>query len=98
MNTHYIITVSLKSLVCESSCLILLFVCEYIPNSSSEMLNGSICSGEEIGYSDGYLDQSTGSYSYDAGSPLPTPIQEDFPPPPPPDMPCVSIFDLALSV
>ncbi|KAA0710353.1 Wiskott-Aldrich syndrome protein family member 2 [Triplophysa tibetana] len=54
---------------------------------SSEMLNGSICSGEEMGYSDGYLDQSTGSYSYDAGSPLPPPIQEDFPPPPPPDMP-----------
>ncbi|XP_051520293.1 actin-binding protein WASF2-like [Myxocyprinus asiaticus] len=56
---------------------------------SSEVLNGSIGSGDDTGlnYSDGYLDQSTGSYSYDPGSPLPPPMQEDFPPPPPPDMP-----------
>ncbi|XP_065147100.1 actin-binding protein WASF2 [Paramisgurnus dabryanus] len=55
---------------------------------SSEGLNGSICSDEMgYGHADGYLDQSTGSYSYDTGSPLPPPMQEDFPPPPPPDAP-----------
>ncbi|XP_051527389.1 wiskott-Aldrich syndrome protein family member 2 [Myxocyprinus asiaticus] len=57
--------------------------------SSLERLNGSTGSGDDTGFnnSDGYLDQSTGSYSYDPGSPLPPPMQEDFPPPPPPDMP-----------
>ncbi|XP_016136335.1 wiskott-Aldrich syndrome protein family member 2-like [Sinocyclocheilus grahami] len=57
--------------------------------NSSEVLNGSIGSGDDgVNYSDGYLDQSTNSYSYDTGSPLPPPMQEDFPPPPPPpDMP-----------
>ncbi|XP_051948658.1 actin-binding protein WASF2-like [Xyrauchen texanus] len=56
--------------------------------SSLERLNGSTGSGDDTGFnnSDGYLDQSTGSYSYDPGSPLPPPMQEDLPPPPP-DMP-----------
>ncbi len=53
------------------------------------MLNGSIGSGDD-GHSDGYYDQSTNSYSYDPCSPLPLPMQEDFPPPPPLDMPWVS--------
>lgn len=75
-------------------------MCKCISYSSSDVLNGSICSGEDMGYSDGYLDQSTGSYSYDAGSPLPPPMQEDFPPPPPPDMPCVFLFffDFAITL
>lgn len=50
--------------------------------NSSEGLNGSIGSGE--GFSDA-LEQSTGSYAYDPGSPLPPP-SDDFLPPPPPDM------------
>lgn len=54
--------------------------------NSSEALNGSIGSGDD-GYmhTDSYLEQSTNSYSYDPGSPLPPPAQEDFPPPPPAD-------------
>lgn len=50
--------------------------------NSSEGLNGSIGSGE--GFSD-ILEQSTGSYAYEPGSPLPPP-SDDFLPPPPPDM------------
>lgn len=46
--------------------------------------NGSIGSGE--GFSSDGLDVSTGSYAYDAGSPLPPPAADDFLPPPPPDM------------
>ncbi|XP_077051895.1 actin-binding protein WASF2 [Siphateles boraxobius] len=53
--------------------------------NSIEGLNGSIGSGDDgFSHSDGYLDQSTNSYSYDPSSPLPPPMQEDFPPPPPP--------------
>ncbi|KAL4629410.1 wiskott-Aldrich syndrome protein family member 2-like [Arapaima gigas] len=54
--------------------------------NSSEMLNGSIGSGDGLGGygSDGYLDQSRCSQSFDSGSPLPPP--EEFLPPPPPDM------------
>lgn len=52
--------------------------------NSSEGLNGSIGSGE--GFTSDYLDQSTGSYAYDAGSPLPPPGPDEFLPPPPPDM------------
>ncbi|XP_076865075.1 actin-binding protein WASF2 [Brachyhypopomus gauderio] len=53
-------------------------------------LNGSYGSGEDMGMLDGegLLDQSTSSYSYDPGSPLPPPMSDDdgFLPPPPPDM------------
>uniref|UniRef100_A0A8D0CIW0 Wiskott-Aldrich syndrome protein family member n=1 Tax=Scleropages formosus TaxID=113540 RepID=A0A8D0CIW0_SCLFO len=54
--------------------------------NSSEMLNGSIGSGDGLTMygSDGYLDQSRGSQSFDLSSPLPPP--DDFLPPPPPDM------------
>ncbi|XP_030645023.1 actin-binding protein WASF2 [Chanos chanos] len=54
--------------------------------NSTEVINGSIGSGDDMTHmgSDGYLDQSTSSYSYDPGSPPPPP--EDFLPPPPPDM------------
>ncbi|XP_017275212.1 wiskott-Aldrich syndrome protein family member 2 [Kryptolebias marmoratus] len=52
--------------------------------NSSEGLNGSIGSGD--GFNSEFLDQSTGSYSYDPGSPLPPPGPDDFLPPPPPDM------------
>ncbi|XP_036422469.1 wiskott-Aldrich syndrome protein family member 2-like [Colossoma macropomum] len=55
----------------------------------SEMYNGSIGSGDDMGLmdSEGTLDQSTASYSYDPGSPLPPPSDDDgFLPPPPPDM------------
>ncbi|KAK7125139.1 hypothetical protein R3I94_019240 [Phoxinus phoxinus] len=56
--------------------------------NSIEGLNGSIGSADDgFNQSDGYLDQSTNSYSYDPASPLPPPMQEDFPPPPPPDVP-----------
>lgn len=50
--------------------------------NSSEGLNGSIGSGD--GFTSEGLEQSTGSYAYDPGSPLPGP--DDFLPPPPPDM------------
>ncbi|XP_072532336.1 actin-binding protein WASF2 [Salminus brasiliensis] len=57
---------------------------------SMEVYNGSFGSGDDMGMmdSEGQLDQSTSSYSYDAGSPLPPPMSEDdgFLPPPPPDM------------
>ncbi|KAI3358542.1 hypothetical protein L3Q82_014958, partial [Scortum barcoo] len=54
------------------------------PNSS-EGLNGSIESGD--GFNSETLEQSTGSYAYDPGSPLsPTGPGDDFLPPPPPDM------------
>ncbi|XP_052325396.1 actin-binding protein WASF2-like [Oncorhynchus keta] len=52
---------------------------------SLEGLNGSIGSGEGC-YSPDGLDQSTGSYAFDPGSPLPPPAPDDFLPPPPPDM------------
>ncbi|KAL6457066.1 hypothetical protein MHYP_G00340290 [Metynnis hypsauchen] len=56
----------------------------------SDMYNGSIGSGDDMGLmdSEGTLDQSTASYSYDPGSPLPPPVSDDdgFLPPPPPDM------------
>ncbi|KAG7457844.1 hypothetical protein MATL_G00231630 [Megalops atlanticus] len=56
--------------------------------NTNDMLNGSISSGDGMGFmgSDGYLDQSQGSYSFDAGSPPPPPVSDDFLPPPPPDM------------
>ena len=58
--------------------------------SRPEMYNGSIGSGDDMGLmdSEGTLDQSTASYSYDPGSPLPPPVSDDdgFLPPPPPDM------------
>ncbi|XP_012716987.2 wiskott-Aldrich syndrome protein family member 2 [Fundulus heteroclitus] len=53
--------------------------------SSSEGLNGSIGFDEDFN-SDG-LEQSTGSYAYESGSPLPPPGPDDILPPPPPDMP-----------
>uniref|UniRef100_A0A3Q3XIB5 Wiskott-Aldrich syndrome protein family member n=1 Tax=Mola mola TaxID=94237 RepID=A0A3Q3XIB5_MOLML len=52
--------------------------------NSSEVLNGSIGSGE--GFSSEGLEQSTSSYAYDPGSPLSPPGADDFLPPPPPDM------------
>ncbi|KAK6324213.1 hypothetical protein J4Q44_G00065520 [Coregonus suidteri] len=52
---------------------------------SLEGLNGSIGSGEGC-YSPDGLDQSTGSYAFEPGSPLPPPAPDDFLPPPPPDM------------
>ncbi|KAM7384170.1 hypothetical protein PAMA_011492 [Pampus argenteus] len=52
--------------------------------NSSEGLNGSIGSGD--GFTSEGLEQSTGSYAYDSGSPLPPPGPDDFLPPPPPDM------------
>uniref|UniRef100_A0A4W5N8S9 Wiskott-Aldrich syndrome protein family member n=1 Tax=Hucho hucho TaxID=62062 RepID=A0A4W5N8S9_9TELE len=52
---------------------------------SLEGLNGSIGSGEGC-YSPDGLDQSTGSYAFDPGAPLPPPAPDDFLPPPPPDM------------
>ncbi|XP_036372151.1 wiskott-Aldrich syndrome protein family member 2 [Megalops cyprinoides] len=56
--------------------------------NANDMLNGSISSGDGMGFmgSDGYLDQSQSSYSLDAGSPPPPPVSDDFLPPPPPDM------------
>ncbi|XP_036949490.1 wiskott-Aldrich syndrome protein family member 2 [Acanthopagrus latus] len=48
--------------------------------NSSEVLNGSIGSGD--GFTSEGLEQSTGSYAYDPGSPP----GDDFLPPPPPDM------------
>ncbi|KAM6974677.1 actin-binding protein WASF2 isoform 2-T2 [Tautogolabrus adspersus] len=50
--------------------------------NSSEGLNGSIGSGD--GFTSEGLEQSTGSY--DPGSPLSPPGNDDFLPPPPPDM------------
>ncbi|XP_035285539.1 wiskott-Aldrich syndrome protein family member 2 [Anguilla anguilla] len=57
-------------------------------HDGSDALNGSISSGDGMAPmgSDGYLDQSQGSYSFDSGSPLPPPMVDDFLPPPPPDM------------
>ncbi|XP_060798910.1 wiskott-Aldrich syndrome protein family member 2 [Neoarius graeffei] len=58
---------------------------------SKDVLNGSIGSGDDMGTIDSEgLDQSTASYSYDPGSPLPPPLLDDegFLPPPPPDMTC----------
>ncbi|XP_066573677.1 actin-binding protein WASF2 [Amia ocellicauda] len=54
--------------------------------NSNEMLNGSISSGDGMG-TEGYLDQSHGSYSgpFDPSSPL-SPSPDDMLPPPPPDM------------
>ncbi|XP_047240733.1 wiskott-Aldrich syndrome protein family member 2 [Girardinichthys multiradiatus] len=52
--------------------------------NSSEGLNGSIGSGE--GCNSDFLEQSTGSYAYDPGSPLPPPGPDDSLPPPPLDM------------
>ncbi|KAL0962087.1 hypothetical protein UPYG_G00335500 [Umbra pygmaea] len=52
---------------------------------SLEGLNGSVGSGEGC-YSPDGLDQSTGSYGFDPGSPPPHPAPDDFLPPPPPDM------------
>ncbi|XP_029920133.1 actin-binding protein WASF2 [Myripristis murdjan] len=52
--------------------------------NSLEGLNGSIGSGE--GFTSDGLEQSTGSYAFDPGSPLPPPGPDDFLPPPPPDM------------
>ncbi|XP_034016063.1 wiskott-Aldrich syndrome protein family member 2 [Thalassophryne amazonica] len=49
--------------------------------NSTEVLNGSIGSGE--GFNSDTLDQSTGSYAYEPGSPLPPPGPDDLPPPPP---------------
>ncbi|XP_019119899.1 actin-binding protein WASF2 [Larimichthys crocea] len=51
--------------------------------NSSEGLNGSIGSGD--GFTSEGLEQSTGSYAYEPGSPL-SPPDNDFLPPPPPDM------------
>ncbi|XP_015227899.1 PREDICTED: wiskott-Aldrich syndrome protein family member 2 [Cyprinodon variegatus] len=50
--------------------------------NASDGLNGSIGSREE---NSDYLEQSTGSYAYDPGSPPPPP--DDILPPPPVDMP-----------
>ncbi|KAF7691187.1 wiskott-Aldrich syndrome protein family member 2 [Silurus meridionalis] len=63
-----------------------------------DIANGSIGSGDDMGTMDSEgFDQSTASYSYDPGSPLPPPVLDDegFLPPPPPDMtyndvPCTS--------
>ncbi|XP_071396833.1 actin-binding protein WASF2 [Centroberyx affinis] len=52
--------------------------------NSLEGLNGSIGSGE--GFTSDGLEQSTGSYAFEPGSPLPPPGPDDFLPPPPPDM------------
>ncbi|XP_061598596.1 wiskott-Aldrich syndrome protein family member 2 [Cololabis saira] len=48
--------------------------------NSSEGLNGSIGSGD--GFTSEGLEQSTGSYAYDPGSPLPPPADDFLPPPP----------------
>ncbi|KAM4550428.1 actin-binding protein WASF2 [Fundulus diaphanus] len=53
--------------------------------SSSEGLNGSIEYDED--FNSDVPEQSTGSYAYDPGSPLPPPGPDDILPPPPPDMP-----------
>ncbi|XP_053719302.1 wiskott-Aldrich syndrome protein family member 2 [Synchiropus splendidus] len=52
--------------------------------NSTEVLNGSIGSGE--GFTSDGLEMSTGSYAYDPGSPPPPPGPDDFLPPPPPNM------------
>ncbi|KAM9493308.1 actin-binding protein WASF2 [Clarias gariepinus] len=60
-------------------------------DQSRDVVNGSIGSGDDMGTIDSEgFDQSTASYSYDAGSPLPPPVIDDdgFLPPPPPDMTC----------
>lgn len=57
--------------------------------NSLDVVNGSIGSGDDMGTIDSEgFDQSTASYSYDPGSPLPPPVLDDdgFLPPPPPDM------------
>ncbi|KAK3511669.1 hypothetical protein QTP70_014560 [Hemibagrus guttatus] len=56
---------------------------------SRDVVNGSIGSGDDMGTMDSEgFDQSTSTYSYDPGSPLPPPVLDDegFLPPPPPDM------------
>lgn len=58
-------------------------------SNSLDVVNGSIGSGDDMGTIDSEgFDQSTASYSYDPGSPLPPPVLDDdgFLPPPPPDM------------
>ncbi|XP_041868357.1 wiskott-Aldrich syndrome protein family member 2 [Melanotaenia boesemani] len=60
------------------------FVVPKNEQNSSEGMNGSIGSGEDF-TSDG-LDQSTNSYAYDPGSPLPSPGPDEYLPPPPPDV------------
>lgn len=60
------------------------------------MYNGSLGSGDDVGLdSDGQLELSTASYSYDPGSPPPPMSDEDgFLPPPPPDLTSVFSVDL----
>ncbi|XP_029601675.1 LOW QUALITY PROTEIN: wiskott-Aldrich syndrome protein family member 2-like [Salmo trutta] len=74
-------------LVIDQNTILFLFVPMYLGvcRESLEGLNGSIGSGEGC-YSPDGLDQSTGSYAFDPGSPLPPPAPDDFLPPPPPDM------------
>ncbi|KAI1901740.1 hypothetical protein AGOR_G00037510 [Albula goreensis] len=66
------------------------FVVPKNDGTPNDVQNGSISSGDGMGHmgSDGYLDQSQGSYSFESGSPPPPPAMDDFLPPPPPDMTC----------